>query len=986
MSSVTETSFYGRKARLVSWSCSAASTSSPDILYDTTTFIATAIERGVDFVQVGRLPGLKPLGEGATACIAQSIINLESSFALKHIQFPDLDDASEADVIRFATIELLVMTHPEVKEHFNILALEGVAWDFSDSSRPIRPILMTEKSALGDLCTFFSKLGNDVTPENRVEICADIINAVACLHANGIIHGDIKPENILMFRKANGEFYAKLCDFGFSILIPDENENSTIDLPKSTPWHAPELNENRHGLSILEAKKTDIYSAGLVCLWLLLGNGTAQRANPWAGGYEIIERLKREKTISDFIALNLQEMLDIDEEMKSHLGIFFHLTTSEKVEERIPTMAKFIESPPISMISPISIILPTFTIRQAFGELMQQNFLIRKQVVACLQIQANMAERHSYRLNAAFQLAICSRLGFGGPLVDNDVHDWLMLADRTSNDLEAEIESIRSRDTSKESKYNNPVLQNLLQDGFLGVDFADIPPSDHFIQEHEKEVGCSYELNSMGHILTQGEVINLQLSIADAIKGRGQYHRARIILSGLLETLNADPAYGPEHPDYLNVASKITNLLSLEGEPNQALALGTFVLSICEKIWDSTSLRLSEIRKDLAFTYAHKGLYGQAEKLLRLALEAEKAALGIVHPVYLDTLNSLGDILTMVDRNEDAIQVWLEVGESLKDALTDQHPLTISAIGNIATWLDDAGIHYAAEKLYRIEMSKVMSWAGPKHPSVATTMSNLALAIKRQDRYSEAEEYARQAYEINETVLGSENHLTLLTLNNLAQILVILERFDQAERMLSVVTTKYNESLGPYHAHTLSSQLNLAGVLQRTNRLEEAKLVQMDVIAAYNRSPCEDKSLIIRARSQLATTLHDLDNYDASIDLYRLALEAQKARVGEEHPDTWAIMVDLAAVLHADGQPETQWQEAEQLYQFAIKRYIGYYGAKHTRTLATTYWLATLRVRMGQIETGEKLLIHVYAGFKEVLGENSKWARTVWGCLNYPLE
>lgn len=187
MSNVSETSFYGRQARLISWSRPTVSIGSLDVPYDITTFISTAVERGVDFVPISRMAGLKPLGGGATAHVAQTIINLESSFALKHIQFPDSDHPKETDIIRVATVELMVLTHPEVKKHPNILALEGATWDFSDSSRPVRPVLVTEKSTLGDLGTFFSKSGHEVAPENRVEICADIINAVACLHANGTL-------------------------------------------------------------------------------------------------------------------------------------------------------------------------------------------------------------------------------------------------------------------------------------------------------------------------------------------------------------------------------------------------------------------------------------------------------------------------------------------------------------------------------------------------------------------------------------------------------------------------------------------------------------------------------------------------------------------------------------------------------------------------------------------------------------------------------
>ena len=78
-----------------------------------------------------------------------------------------------------------------------------------------------------------------------------------------MIHGDIKPQNVLVFQNAAGTT-VKLADFGYSTLTAGEMQ--TIRLPKSTPWNAP---EHQHGKNsnISEAKKADVYSFGLLCLW-----------------------------------------------------------------------------------------------------------------------------------------------------------------------------------------------------------------------------------------------------------------------------------------------------------------------------------------------------------------------------------------------------------------------------------------------------------------------------------------------------------------------------------------------------------------------------------------------------------------------------------------------------------------------------------------------------------------------------------------------
>lgn len=83
----------------------------------------------------------------------------------------------------------------------------------------------------------------------------------------GIIHGDIKPLNALVF-DGDGKRIVKLADFGDASIC--DNEQSLALLPKSVPWDPPE--HHYRGIPYQEAKKMDIYSFGLLCLWVILGD------------------------------------------------------------------------------------------------------------------------------------------------------------------------------------------------------------------------------------------------------------------------------------------------------------------------------------------------------------------------------------------------------------------------------------------------------------------------------------------------------------------------------------------------------------------------------------------------------------------------------------------------------------------------------------------------------------------------------------------
>lgn len=94
----------------------------------------------------------------------------------------------------------------------------------------------------------------------------ELLHAIADLHDAGIIHGDIKPENILLTR--NGKL--KLIDFGISQAFGATIVDKTGTFAGSPEWMSPEAFE-----SVNLDSTTDVFSAGSVITF------AARGYSPW---------------------------------------------------------------------------------------------------------------------------------------------------------------------------------------------------------------------------------------------------------------------------------------------------------------------------------------------------------------------------------------------------------------------------------------------------------------------------------------------------------------------------------------------------------------------------------------------------------------------------------------------------------------------------------------------------------------------------------
>lgn len=106
----------------------------------------------------------------------------------------------------------------------------------------------------------FMRRNKDWTISQRLGLFAQIVDAIAYIHARKVIHRDIKPENILV----DSKFRPKICDFGWSSVLKNDSTRKTFC--GTYEYMAPEIFE-----SAPYTEKVDVWSLGILLYELLHG-------------------------------------------------------------------------------------------------------------------------------------------------------------------------------------------------------------------------------------------------------------------------------------------------------------------------------------------------------------------------------------------------------------------------------------------------------------------------------------------------------------------------------------------------------------------------------------------------------------------------------------------------------------------------------------------------------------------------------------------
>src|SRR5689334_16227728 len=190
------------------------------------------------------------LGKGGMAIVYRARqLNIQREVAIKIIK-PDLSQTD--DLIRRFEREantVASLSHPHILKLFDFGQFEGMLYLVMD---------LMPGGTLADKIR-----ATPLSPEQAARLLDQIANALDYAHSQGLIHRDLKPQNILLDKQGN----AHLTDFGIAKVLTETTGFTQTGVAIGTPAYMSPEQWQDHALDA----RADVYALGIMLYEMLTG-------------------------------------------------------------------------------------------------------------------------------------------------------------------------------------------------------------------------------------------------------------------------------------------------------------------------------------------------------------------------------------------------------------------------------------------------------------------------------------------------------------------------------------------------------------------------------------------------------------------------------------------------------------------------------------------------------------------------------------------
>jgi serine/threonine protein kinase len=776
---------------------------------------------------------------------------------------------------------LAMMDHPSIAKVLDAGATE--------TGRPYFVMELCKGDPIVEYCD-----KHNLTIADRLELFAQVCQAVQHAHTKGIIHRDLKPSNILVWSQ-DGRPAAKVIDFGIAKATASKLTEKTLFTEHRALIGTPEYMSPEQAEGSLDIDtRTDVYSLGVLLYELLTGTTPFSGKQLRSAAYAEIQRIIREE------------------------------------EPPVPSTRLSRSTDTIAGIAARRDIEPRKLGSLIRGEL---DWIVMKA----------LEKDRQRRYETANGLALDIRRFLGGEAV---------AAAPPSTAYRARKFIVRNRGMVSAAgavaaalligilafAWQTRVAQRQRDVATLERNRAIVAEGESTRRAEELEKVAAFQSKMLRDIDTTAAGDRLMADI------RNRFAAA-------LEKASVDADVRAERLGTFGRELAMVNATDAATELIDQTILKPAIRAVDAQFKDQPTVDAS-LRHTLAEVHQLLGKIDDALALQRRALEIRRQSLGDDHPETITSMNNLGSILEASGSAAEAEPLYREALERRRRLLGEDHEDTLSTMGNLGNLLRAGGKAAEAEPLLKGSMEGLRRVKGPESRDTLIAMNTYGYLLVDEGKHAEALPYWREAYETGRRVFGPDDRDVLVWTNNLGGLLGVLGRHKEAEPFYREAMEGARRVHGLQHPATMSCVLSYGIVLSNIGRLEEAEAYVREVVDTRTRTLGPDHPDTLFCLTTLGTVLRDRLKFDESEACLRRALETRARVLGKKHPSTLVTYGHLGRLFSDRGE----LTKAEATYREALELCQGVWSEDHPSRLVFVSLLCSSLISQGRIDEAEPLL------------------------------
>ncbi len=783
----------------------------------------------------------------------------------------------------------------------------------------------------------------------RLALIARICQAVHHAHQKGVIHRDLKPDNILITEDGQ----PKILDFGVARATDSDIQVTTIQtdigqLIGTVPYMSPEqAGGNPDDLDT----RSDVYALGVITYELLAGRLPYDLRRQMV--HEAIRIIREEeptrlssinRTLRGDVEIIIGKALEKEKDRRYQSANDLatdieRYLNDEPIEARPPSATYQFRKFARRNKALVSGVAAVFVVLVAALVVVSAMYLRAEEARA-----ETLLERDRLELVAEFQAAQLSQV------------DPAMMGAGILRSVLDKRRTILEGRGSKHEAIQATLVE--MESSLAGINFTNVALEalDEYIFERAL---AAIEKQFADDLVIKARLLQ---TLATTMYELGMIERAIAPQAAALEIrLNE---FGTEHADTLDSMNNMGFLMALHGRYSDSERYWSEALEISRRILGNDHRDTLISISNMGGLLSEQGRFSDAEPYYREALNGFRRVLGDDHLDTLISISNMGGLLKSLGRLTEAEQYYVEALEASRRNLGDDHPDTLRAIHNLGAFLRVQGRFTEAEAQFREALQGKRRVFGDTHPETLFSINSLGLVLQAQGEFAEAEHHLREVLESSRHALGDNHPHTLNFINNIGMLYYELGMLENAERYLREALEGRRSSLGPEHPDTLVSIGNMGSLLRDHDRLAEAKEYHKLVMDGLRRAFGADHQDTLTSINNMGILLNAQGRPDEAERYFREALEGRRRVLGNDHPVTLTSINNMGGVLRELGELE----EAQRLGAQAVETAKRILPAGHWHMAVFLGHHARTLTAMGRFAEAEERFLNAIEIFESALG------------------